>query len=59
MKAFFVKNYDTIWTTGQPKGLFNGLKLKNGTVVNDKFLFRDFLNEIDSNNSLLGFVESI
>jgi len=59
MKEFFVKNYDTIWTAGQPKGFFDGLKLKNGTVVDDKLLFKEYLSEIKSSNSLFDFVDSI
>ncbi len=59
MKAFFIKNYDTIWTTGEPKGLFSGLKLKNGDLVDRPARFEKYLSEIDSDNSLFDFVDSI
>ena len=59
MKAFFVKNYDSIWTIGQAKGLFSGLKLQNGGDVFDSDTFKAFLTEIGSSNSFFNFVDSI
>jgi hypothetical protein len=56
MKAFLKSNYDEVWAAGQTKGVFNGLKLQNGTIVNSAQRFQTFLSEIDSSNSFFDFV---
>lgn len=56
MKTIFEENAEDIWKAGEKDGLFNGLKLKNGTIVNNYLRFGEYLSEIDSNNPLFNFV---